>query len=198
MSLYEHKINMTTRKKILIVVSSITIVLICGGLFFLNQFLSAFALPKIEITTEYISTDRDFINGVTIEKIQVDSIGDKGYPVKYTTTYTTSCNIQHPKNKPPDPPSKIEFNKPGKYLWDEDTVKVSHSHRGLSRQSVSTSDKLWWLTKFGKHPVCPLKFKPEQWYYFTFGDPKVTGIFFYIDQEGKEHQYYLASGVSPI
>jgi hypothetical protein len=184
--------------KILIVVGSIIIVLIGGGLFLLNQFLSALAPPTIEINTHYITTDRDFINGVTIEKIRVDSVGNEGYPVKYTTTYTTSCNIQHPKNKPPDPPSKIEFNKPGKYSWDEDTVKVDHVHIGLSRQSMSASDKLWWLNKFGKHPVCPLKFIPEQWYFFTDFDRKLTGIFFYLDKEGKEHQYYLESGVSPI
>ncbi|MEG9329230.1 hypothetical protein V6B16_14920 [Salinimicrobium catena] len=189
---------MATWKKIFIIISAIVIVLIGGGLYFLNQFLNALAPPKIEITKEYISTDRDFVNGVTIEKILVDSLGAKGYPVKYTTFYTTSCNIQHPKNRPTDPPSKIEFYKPGKYSWDEDTVKVDHIHNGLSRESVSSSDKLWWLNKYGKLPVCPLKFERNQWYYFTIGDPKVTGIFFFIDKEGREHQYFLASGVSPI
>lgn len=189
---------MATWKKLLISISTILIVLVGGGLYFLNQFFSAFAPPKIEITKEYISTDRSFINGVTIEKIQVDSIGEMGYPIKYTTFYTTSCNIQHPKNKPPDPPSKIDFEKPGKYTWDEDTVSVKHFHKGLSRESESSSDKLWWLNKYGKLPVCPLKFEQEEWYYFTFHDPKVTGIFFFIDKKGKEHQYFLASGVSPI
>ena len=190
--------NMATWKNILILLSAILIVIIGGGLYFLNQFLSALANPKIEITTEYISTDGDFVNGVTIEKIRVDSIGEKGYPIKYTTYYTTSCNIRHPENRPPEPPSKIEFYKPGKYTWDEDTVKVDHVHKGLSRKSVSSSDKLWWLNKYGELPVCPLKFEQDQWYYFTIGNPKVTGIFFFIDNKGKEHEYYLASGVSPI
>ncbi len=184
--------------KILIIVSVITFVLIGGGLYFLKQFFSAFAPPKIEITKVYISTDRDFINGVTIEKIRVDSFGEKGYPVKYTAFYTTSCNIQHPKNKPPNPPSKIKFDKIGKYTWDEDTVTVEHIHKGLSRESKSSSDKLWWLNKYGEHPTCPLNFETEQWYFFTIGDPQVTGIFFFIDKEGEEHQYYLTSGVSPI
>ena len=182
----------------LMIVLTIIFVLVAGGLYFLKYFISSFAPPEVTITKDYISTNTDFINGVTIEKIKVDSIGAKGFPVKYTTTYSTSCNIQHPKNKPPEPPSRIEFNQSGKYIWVEDTIKVKHIHNGLSRESVSSSEKLWWLNKFGNHQVCPLKFEPEQWYFFTIGNPKVTGIFFYIDKEWKEHQYYLESGVSPI
>ncbi|MBJ7882962.1 hypothetical protein [Gelidibacter salicanalis] len=177
---------------------SIILILILSGLYFLNIFFRAFAPPNVAITENYISTDRNFINGVTIEKILVDSIGDKGYPVKYTTIYTTSCKIQHPKNKPPEPPSLIKFNKTGKYTWDEDTIKIDYIHKGLSRTSLSPKEELWWLKKFGNNPTCPLIFEPEQWYFFTIGDPKVTGIFFYIDKGGKEHQYYLESGVSPI
>jgi hypothetical protein len=55
-----------------------------------------------------------------------------------------------------------------------------------------------WLNKFGKHPTCPIVFEQGQWYFITVGDPQVTGIFFYIDSTGKELQYFLASGVSPI
>ena len=182
----------------ILISTGIIIILTAGGIYFLKYFISSFAPPHVIITQNYITTNRDFVNGVRIEKINVDSIGHKGYPVKYTTIYTTSCKIQHPRDKPPDPPSKIEFYKAGKYTWDEDTVKVDHIHKGLARQSESSSDKLWWLNKYGKHPVCPLKFEPEQWYFFTIGDPQVTGIFFYIDKEGKEHQHYLESGVSPI
>jgi hypothetical protein len=177
---------------------SIIILLIAGGLYFLYYFLSAFALPKLTVTQTYISTNQDFINGVTIEKIHVDSIGVKGYPVKYTTFYATSCNIHHTISKPLDPPNKIEFYKPGKYSWNEDTIKVKHIHNGLSRQSLEETNSLWWLNKFGNHPVCPIKFEQEQWYFFTIGDPQVTGIFFYIDKDNKTHQYYLESGVSPI
>ncbi len=189
---------MTIRAKIIIVIISIITLIVIGGLYFLNYFLSALAPPKVTITKDYISTNRDFINGVTIEKIQVDSIGKNEYPVKYTILYATSCNIHHPTNKPPNPPSKIEFYKPGKYSWDEDTVKVRYISNGFSRQCLDTANKLWWLNKFGKHPVCPLKFEQGQWYFITIGDPQVTGLFFYIDKDNKEHQYYLESGVSPI
>lgn len=46
----------------------IILILIAGGLYFLNYFLSALAPPKVTITPNYISTNTDFINGVTIEK----------------------------------------------------------------------------------------------------------------------------------
>lgn len=189
---------MTRRTKTIIIIISVIALIVIGGLYFLKSFFSAFAPPKVTVTKEYISTNRDFINGVTIEKIQVDSIGENEYPIKYTVLYATSCNIHHPTNKQPNPPSKIEFYKPGKYSWDEDTIKIRYIHNGLYRRSLDTTNKLWWLNKFGKYPVCPLKFEQEQWYFITLGDPQVTGIFFYIDSSGKEHQYFLASEVSPI
>jgi hypothetical protein len=135
---------------------------------------------------------------VTVEKIAVDSIGNNGYPVVYTVIYSTSCNIQHPTNKPPNPPNKIVFNEPGKYSWDEDTVKVRYIQEGFSRQALDTIRQPWWLNKFGKHTVCPIEFEKQQWYFITTGDPKVNGLFFYIDSAEKEHQYFLPSGVSPI
>lgn len=185
-------------KKTLIIGLSIIVLAIAGGLFLLYSFLGALRPPTVTITQNQISTNRDFINGVTIEKIHVDSIGSEGYPIKYTTFYTTSCNIHHPTNKPPNPPNKIEFYKSGKYSWDEDTVKIRFIHEGLSRKLLDTISKTWWLNKFGNRPICPIKFEKEQWYFFIVGDPRVTGIFFYIDKDNKEHQYYLESGVSPI
>lgn len=189
---------MKTWKIIIIIAGAIFIVMIGSGLYLVRQFFSALALPEIEITKEYISTNQNFVNGVTIEKIRVDSIGEKGYPVKYTTIYTTSCNIHNSSVKSQGPVSKIEFNQQGKCIWKEDTVKVDHIHKGLSRQSVSSSEELWWLNRYGNHSVCPLTFEPEQWYYFILDDRRITGIFFYIDQIGKEHTYFLTSGVSPI
>lgn len=189
---------MTRTTRTIIIFISVVALIVIGGLYFLKFFFSAFAPQKVIVTKDFISTNRDFINGVTIEKIRVDTLGQEGYPIKYTTLYTTSCNIHHPTNKPPNPPSKIEFDKPGKYSWDEDTIKMRYVHNGLSRQTLDTTNKLWWLKKFGKHSVCPIKLEQEQWYFITLGDPQVTGIFFYIDKSGKEHQYFLASGVSPI
>ncbi|MBO9572499.1 MAG: hypothetical protein J7497_09875 [Chitinophagaceae bacterium] len=189
---------MTRRARTIIIILSAIVLIVIGGLYFLRSFLSAFAPPKVTVTKQSIRTNRDFVNGVTIEKIQVDSIGENKYPIKYTVLYATSCNIHHPNNKPPDPPSVIEFNKLGKYSWDEDTFQTRYIHSGLKRTPLDTSSQSGWLNKFGKHPACPIVFEQQQWYFITVGDPQVTGIFFYIDSAGKEYQYFLASGVSPI
>ena len=189
---------MTKQSKRTILILSILVVTIIGGIYFAKSFFNAFAPPDLTITKDYIVTNRDFVNGVTIEKIKVDSIGDKGYPIKYTTLYTTSCNIEHPTNKPPDPPSKIDFFKPGKYWWNEDTIKIRYVHTGLTRQPLDSISKTWWLNQHGKLSTCPLKLEKEQWYFITIGDPQVTGLFFYIDKNDEEHQHFLASGVSPI
>lgn len=133
---------MTKRARSFVISLVVIVLLLIAARYFVFSFFRAFAPPKITVTKNYITTDRYFTNGVKIEKIRVDSIGDKGYPVKYQTLYTTSCNIKHPKNKPPDPPDKIEFYKPGKYFWDEDTTKVKYIHNGLSRQPSGTTSEV--------------------------------------------------------
>jgi len=172
--------------------------LIAGGLYFLSYFLSSFAPPEVTITKSYISTDRDFINGVTIEKLKVDSIGDKNYPTKYTITYLTSCTIDHLEGRPPSPPDKIYFKKEGKYWWTEEYVNIPIIHENFSRKSTDSTNRPIWSMGGLRLKTCPIEFEKEQWYFITIGDPMVTGIFYYIDKTGKENQFYLISGVSPI
>ncbi len=188
-----------TTKTIIIILSAIALFVI-GGLYFLYYFFSAFAPPKVTITKDYIATNRDFINGVTIEKLKVDSFGSEEYPIKYTVTYWTSCGIDHPKNKPPEPPDKIYFKKEGKYWWTEENIIIPFIHEGLSRRTTDSTkiNRLLWSIGDKRFTTCPLEFEKEQWYFFRIDDPQVTGIFFYIDKTGKEYQYFLASGVSPI
>ena len=190
--------TMTKRTKTIIIILSVIGLFVIGGLYFLYSFFSAFAPPKVTITKGYISTNRDFINGVTIEKLSVDSIGDKNYPVKYTVIYWTSCGIDHPKNKPPKPPDKIYFKKEGKYWWTEEVVNIPFIHEGLSRHTTDSTDRLPWSMGDKRFKTCPLEFEKEQWYFFRIDDPQVIGIFFYIDKTNEEHQYFLPSGVSPI
>jgi hypothetical protein len=192
-----HNINkMATWKKTLIIVSSLLIVLIVSGLFLVNQFLCAIAPPKIKITQEYISTNQDFINGLTIEKIRVDSMAQNGTPAKYTVFYWTSCSIDYPEGRPPDPPDKIYFNKKGKYWWTEEYVDLKCVHIGLRRETLD--NRIQVSIGEEKFSTCPMEFQKEQWYFIRTYDHAVTGIFFFIDKDGEEHQYYIASGVSPI
>jgi hypothetical protein len=184
--------------KRIIITLSIIALFIAGGIYFLFYFFSAFTPPKLTITSNYISTNRDFINGLTIEKIKVDSIGGEGFPVKYTITYLTSCHIDHPLGKPPRPPDKIYYKKEGKYWWTEEDVKIPIIHEGLSRRATNSTTRPIWSMSGLKLKSCPIEFEKEQWYFITISEPQVTGIFFYIDKNGNENQFYLTSGVSPI
>ena len=180
-----------------IVVTSILLMLL-AFIYGIYIFFSAFAPQKITITTTYISTNKDFINGVTIEKLKVDSLGTQNYPVKYTVTYKTACVIIHPQNKPPTPPNKIYFTKEGKYLWYQEFVNIPYIHNGLDRQTKELQERLMVITEQNTFKTCPIALEKDQWYFFTFSDPQITGIFFYINSMGKSTQYLFASGVSPI
>jgi len=166
--------------------------------FFVSSFFSALRPPEIKVSRDRISSNRGLVNGVEIEKLIVDSIGEKGYPVKYSTVYSTSCNIRNQIGKTPRFPKEIEFYREGNYDWMQDSSLRKYRHSGLTRELLSPAKKLWWLEEYGKSAVCPLDIVPNQWYFMRVGDPMVTGIYFFIDRTGKEKQYFVASGVSPI
>ena len=174
------------------------LLLIAGGIYFVYNFLHALSPPEVTVTQTYISTSADFINGLCIETLRVDSIGLEKYPVKYTVIRQTDCHIDHPQNKPPNPPDKIYFKKEGKYWWTEEEVNIPFIHEGLSRRTTGSTDRRPGIANGPRSKTCPIEFEKEQWYFITIGHPQVTGIFFYIDKNGNEKQHYLPSGVSPI
>tara|TARA_B100000378_G_scaffold255416_1_gene232463 strand:+ start:208 stop:777 length:570 start_codon:yes stop_codon:yes gene_type:complete len=185
-------------KKILLIISAVLFILVLGSGFLLYQFFTSLQPPKIEITENYISTNKDFINGMTIEKITVDSIGGNGLPAKYTVNYVASCIIDHPQGRPPEPPDRITFSEKGKYWWIENTVVFQYLHKGLRREIINGKKRLPLGVGLERLSTCPIEFEPEQWYFITIGDPQVTGIFFIIDKKGNNNQYLMPSGVSPI
>lgn len=188
---------MTRVVKVIVIILSVIALIAFAVLYFLKSFFGSFAPAEVTITESYISTNRSFINGVTIERLEVDSMGDE-HPIKYTVTYMTSCSIDHPEGKPPNPPDKIYFGKEGKYWWTEESVNVSFVHEGLSRHTIYSTHRLPWSMGTQKFATCPMKFQRQQWYFITLGDPQIVGIFFYIDKGGKTQQYTKESGVSPI
>ena len=189
---------MSAWKKILIGLGLLLVLTVFGGIYMAYQFFYALAPPEIEITKNYIKTNQEFLNGVTIEKIAVDSIGPDGIPAKYTVEYWTTCNIDHPKGKPPDPPDEIYFNREGKYWWTEENVNITFIQEPFKRKLLSPNQRPLFSLSSDRIPTCPLKFENNQWYFFTIGDPQVTGIYYFVDEYGKGHQYFISSGVSPI
>ena len=113
---------MKSWKKIGLFISSKIIVLVLGAVFLSYQFLTSLQAPKIQITENYISTNQNFTNAVTLEKISVDSIGRNGLPVKYTVNYWTRCYIDLTKGRATEPPDKIVFSEKGDYWWIEEEV----------------------------------------------------------------------------
>lgn len=184
--------------KALIVIGSLLIVVVAGGLFLLNQFVGAFALPKIEITAERITTNGDFINGITIEQLEVDSLDGDGIPARYTVYYQANCYIDRPEGSRPVGPKKIYFDKTGNYWWTAEEVDITYAQDRFTRELLTAPIPS--TNRFGgkRLQTCPIKLQKEQWYFFRVRDPRVIGLFFYIDKDGKEHQKYIASGVSPI
>ncbi|RYY53616.1 MAG: hypothetical protein EOO09_17295 [Chitinophagaceae bacterium] len=172
------------------------LLLLGGGIYFVRTFLRSFAPPEITITANTITTDDYFVNGVTIEKLVVDSIGAGRYPVRYTVVYKTHCGLVRGENtKPLD---RISFKEAGPYTWSEDTTRTRYENVGMSREPLDSISKTWWLAYYGEHAVCPLKFEVGQWYLALVSDPRITGIYFYMDWQDKVHQFTVHSGVSPI
>jgi hypothetical protein len=75
---------MAKRTRTILVILSVVLLITVGVLYFITRFFKAFAPPEVTITEKYISSNHGFINGVTIEKLQVDSMGGENYPVRYT------------------------------------------------------------------------------------------------------------------
>lgn len=171
--------------------------MVVGSGFLLYQFLTSLQSPKIEITENYISKNRDFINGINIERITVGSIGGNGLPAKYTMNCLTRCTIDHSKGRPPEPPDRIVFHKKGKYWWIEDKADFQYVHISLRRTTVDGKKRLPLSAGLERLRTCPIEFEREQWFFITLGDPQVTGIFFIIDKNGNMNQL-MGSGVSPI
>ena len=150
------------------------------------------------MTREYISTNRTFNNGVTIESITVDSIGANRYPVSYTVTQMTSCNLTAVVDKITVSPSKIYFKVPGDYSWYTENVRIPMIHEGLGRRTSDSTDRLPFAHGKNSSKVCPLQFESDHWYFIQIGDPKLTGIFLYVTKDWYSQLYYIESGVSPI
>jgi hypothetical protein len=190
---------MTVRaRNILIIVVLLLVAIVAGTVYLANSFFSSFAPNKITITkTEIISSD-GFINPVTIEKLRVDSIGKEQRPVRYLIEQLTTCGIKQVDGKPPIPLKTIKLSKPGRYNWSEENVNIPIAHTELSRTRMDSIQSIIWSTGQQKFDICPIKFETGNWYFVTFLDPQIVGVYIYVDNKGELRQYTTYSGVSPI
>jgi hypothetical protein len=189
---------MNRKTKINIFFISILLVIGIGGIYLLFSFLKALAPPKVLVSRNSIRSSNGFQNGFAIQKLSVDSIGGNQYPVKYTVVYSTSCKFYNSEGSYVPSPNYVEFDKNGLYSWDEDTGHLRYDYTEMTKRDLDSLNSLWRLRRVGKHSTCPIEIVEGQWYLFTVDDPRVTGIFYHIDSLGKEVQYFVPSGVSPI
>ncbi|HMK25656.1 MAG TPA: hypothetical protein VK483_06470 [Chitinophagaceae bacterium] len=188
---------MTRRSKYLFIIF-IIILIIAGAFYFITNFFRAFAPDNITISKTEIKSSNGFINPITIEKLRVDSIGEEHRPAKYTIVYLATCAIKQSEGKPPVPLKSIKLTHTGRYSWSEENVSIPMLHTELSRTRLDSSQGIIWSIGSQRFDICPIKFEPTNWYFVTFLDPQIVGIYIYIDDKGSIHKFAAYSGVSPI
>jgi hypothetical protein len=185
-------------KKYSTIIFFLLIAFICPGICILHGCISAFAPDKITITKKEIHSSLGFINPITIERVKVDSIGEEKRPVKYTIEYLTTCSIKQQGEKPPVALKEIRLYEPGRYNWSEQNVNIPILHTDLERSRLDSLQDIIWSTSSEGFDICPMKFEPGKWYFVTFLDPQIVGVYIFIDEKGYLKQYNSYSGVSPV
>lgn len=189
---------MTKKIRNILIVVGILVSIGFGVLYFIYNFLSAFASDDITITQTEIRSSRGFVNPITIEKLKVDSIGEDQRPVKYTIEYVTTCGIKQQEGKPPVALKQIKLTEPGRYRWSEENVNIPIVHGDGYSKRIDSIQRIIWSMGRQKFDICPIKFESGNWYFITFLDPSIIGVYVYINEAGKLTQYTTYSGVSPI
>jgi hypothetical protein len=178
------------------------VLLVVGSIFlftyFVRSFFSAFRPAEITVTKTAITSNRGFINPITIEKLKVDSFSEEQLPVKYVIEYLTTCSIKRVEGKPPVGLKKIRLTQPGRYSWSQEKVNIPITHVDRYRKRNDSGGGMIWSTSTERSAICPINFQKGNWYFIDFLDPGIVGIYIYIDSNDRVRQHTVYSGVSPI
>ncbi len=161
----------------------------------------------VKMTHEYIESTCGLYNGVRFEELKVDSFYDDKTPKIYKVVVAFYGRLDESKTKNLN---RIYFkDSSGKYFWRIDTSTVRLYHKwGIHRERIDlkennlldTANKFEVviandsIVRFGDRPsieidnyileqhlVCPIKFKPDTWYYLNFYDQRYEA-YLYIDK----------------
>jgi hypothetical protein len=163
---------------------------------------------ELKITEEYIESTCGLTNGVRFEELSVDTFYSDGKPKIYKVVCSYSANpyANGPTNKVKD---QIYFDgDKGDCYWSKDTATNGvYKNFGVSREMLdyinessedSTVETITYITEDsmvitgGKPPrnieaysarvaiKCPLRFKPNTWYYVDFRDQRYEA-YLYVD-----------------
>lgn len=161
----------------------------------------------IKMTDEYIESTCGLYNGVRFEQLQVDSFYRDNTPKIFKVVTAFKGRLDETKTKNLD---RIYFNdSSGKYLWWIDTTAVGAYHKwGIHKQRIDIRDTVPpdtskevevvitkdSVVRYGGKPrvdlenynsepyfVCPIKLKPDTWYYLNFSDQRYEA-YLYVDK----------------
>lgn len=159
------------------------------------------------MTGDYIESTCGLYNGVRFEELWVDTFYEDNTPKIYKVVAAVKGRLDESKTKNID---RIYFNDPsGKYIWWTDTTATAVYHNlGIYRERMDIKENVQADTskevevvitndsvvRYGgkttanfenysseKHFVCPIKFKPETWYYLNFYDQRYEA-YLYVDK----------------
>lgn len=161
----------------------------------------------IKMTKEYIESTCGLYNGVRFEQLQVDSFYSDNTPKIFRVVTAFKGRLGESKTKNRD---RIYFNdSSGKYIWWTDTTTHWIYHKwGTHKERIDIRDTVPPETsnevevvitkdsvvRLGSKPrvdlenynsepyfVCPIKFKPDTWYYLNFYDQRYEA-YLYVDK----------------
>ncbi len=159
------------------------------------------------MTNEYIESTCGLYNGVRFEELKVDSFYDNKTPKIFRVVTAFKGRLDESKTKKLD---RIYFNdSSGKYLWWTDTSTHWVYHKwGIQKERIDIRDTIPpdtskeievvitkdSVVRYGRKPrvdlesynsepylICPIKFKPDTWYYLNFSDQRYEA-YLYVDK----------------
>ncbi len=197
--------NLSTWSKVVIAVT----LLVVGCQLFITRMITSIGSCGVYVTEDCIESDCRLGNGAYFEKLADVHLDSVGLPDRYTVIQQIECfNSGFLTGERYDPPTKIYFHKKnGQFKWRFNDAHISFEGHGRERSALefdSTANKFRAkdvsLMAAGKGDVdlLPVNFERDTWYYINIYDPRVSGIYLYVDTRMNFKVFTIDSGVSPI
>jgi hypothetical protein len=162
----------------------------------------------ITMNEDYIESTCGLHSGVRFEQLQVDTFYQDKTPKKFRVVLSFEGHLKDSIYKTQI--DRIYFNRPtGMYVWWTDTTTNALYHKwGIHKERIdiaeipqdTTKETVVQIThdsivttgpkpsinfekyKSERHLTCPIKFRPDTWYYITFFDQRYEA-YLYVDKD---------------
>ena len=143
--------------------------------------------PSVNIN--YIKSSCGLTNGIRFEELIISPGDSYKIPVKYRIKMIFECFNPGSDTVQTYWPKTLYFNKPnGHYLWKVDSTSDfgTWTRRGYTGEP-DDSTKSFNFISGQSYRICPVKFKPNTWYFISFFDQRYVAYLF-VD---KSYQFKL-------